>query len=106
MTTAQGYCVEMTLGDETVTIRATNKIGRLSVFGPDPRSEVTLQLHEIASVNHIPPPKVLLGAANGTLVLRTQEGTRYQLNYRAKKNADFRPLAEAVEEAVKRVQSA
>lgn len=106
MTTAQGYCVEMTLDKETLTIRATNKIGRLSVFGPDPRSEVTLQFDEIASVNHTKPPKVLLGAVNGTLVVRTVEGARYQLNYRAKKNADFGPLAEALEAAVTIAQSA
>lgn len=106
MTTAQGYCVEMTFDGEALTIRATNKVGRLSVFGPDPRSEVTLQLDEIASVNHIKPPKALFGAVNGTLVVRTEEGTRYQLNYRAKKNADFGPLAEAVVEAVSLAQSA
>jgi len=98
--TAQGYGVEATLEPEALTIRATSKAGRMSVFGADPRDEVTIPLHEIASAKHVRPPKVLLGAVNGTLVVRTEAGVRYQLNYRAKKNADFGPLADAIVEAV------
>jgi len=103
--TAQGYGVEATLTPEALTIRATSRAGRASVFGPDPRDEVTIQLQEIASARHIAPPKVLLGAVNGVLVVRTVDGTRYQLNYRARKNRDFGPLAEAVVAAVTPAQS-
>jgi hypothetical protein len=104
--TAQGYGVEATLTPEALTIRATSRAGRISVFGPDPRDEVTIPLHEIASARHMAPPKVLLGAVNGVLVVRTQAGVRYQLNYRVRKNRDFRAFADAVVAAVTPVQSA
>jgi hypothetical protein len=104
--TAQGYGVEATLTPETLTIHATSRAGRISVFGADQRDEVVIPLHEIASARHIAPPKVLLGAVNGVLVVRTEEGVRYQLNYRARKNRDFGPLADAVVAAVTPVQSA
>jgi len=98
--TAQGYGVEATLTPQTLTIRATSKAGRMSVFGPDPRDEVTIPLGDVTSARHIAPPKILLGAMNGVLVVRTADGKRYQLNYRARKNREFRPLAEAVVAAV------
>lgn len=106
MSTVQGYGVEVTLAPDTLTIRATSKAGRMSVFGADPRDEVTIPLEEIASAKHVKPPKALLGAVNGTLVVRTEEGVRYQLNYRARKNADFGPIADAIVEAVTPAQSA
>lgn len=98
--TARGYHSEATLDGDMLTIRSTTKVGRVALFGPDPREELTIPVDQIASAHHREPPKWALMGVNGQLDLRTHDGTRYQLHYRAKKNADFGPLADAVVAAV------
>lgn len=104
--TAQGYAIEATLTDESLHVRATTKMGRFALMGPDPGNEVTIPLEQIASATHRRPPKRVLMAVNGMLDVRTVDGKRYQLHYRARKNRDFGALADAVVAAVTPVQSA
>jgi hypothetical protein len=101
-TTAQAYGVEATLTDAALHLRATSKMGRVALFGPDPRDAVDVPLEEIASARHTPPPKWALRFINGHLDVRTTAGTRYQVHYRASKNREFGPLADAVVAAVQR----
>lgn len=105
-TTAQGYGIEATLTPEALHVRATSRAGRLAMFGPDPREEVTIPLDQIASAHHRTPPRFVLMAVNGRLDVRTVDGTRYQMHYRARKNRDFGVLADAVVAAVTPAQSA
>lgn len=109
MKTAQGYGIEATLTDEALYVRATSKMGRIALLGPDAQDgteDVTIPLDEIAYAKHFDPPKWALGTANGRLDVRTASGRRYQLHYRVKKNADFSPFADAVVAAVTPAQSA
>lgn len=105
-TTAQGYGVEATLTAETLHVRATSRAGRMALFGPDPREEIVIPLDQIASARHKTPPKRVLMTINGLLDVRTLDGKRYQMHYRARKNRDFGVLADAVVAAVTPVQSA
>lgn len=103
-TTAQGYGVEATLTDDALRLRATTKMGRTALFGPDPRDTVVVPLEQIASATHRTPK--IAGFINGLLDVRTVDGTRYQLHYRVKKNRGFREFADAVVAAVTPVPSA
>jgi hypothetical protein len=108
-TTAQGYGVEATLTDDALRLRATTKMGRIALLGPDGQDgtdAVTVPLGEITYAKHFAPPKWALGTANGRLDIRTAGGKRYQLHYRVKKNRDFRAFADAVVAAVTPVPSA
>lgn len=106
MTTAQGYGVEATLTAEALHVRATTKAGRMGLFGPDPREEVTIPLEQITSARHRTPPRFVLQSINGLLDVRTADGKRYQMHYRARKNRDFGVLADTVVAAVTPVPSA
>lgn len=104
MTTAQGYGIEATLTDEALYVRATSKMGKIALLGPDAQDgteDVTIPLGQVVYAKHFAPPKWALGTANGRLDVRTAGGKRYQLHYRVKKNRDFAPFAEAVIAAVK-----
>jgi hypothetical protein len=103
-TTAQGYGVEATLTDEALRLRATTKMGRTALFGPDPRDVVDVPLEQIASATHKPPK--IAGFINGLLDVRTTDGIRYQVHYRVKKNRDFGALADDVVAAVTPAPSA
>ena len=96
--TAEAYGSAVSLTDDTLTIRATSKIGRAALFGPSDQNEVTLPLEQIATVDHAAPK--MGGLVNGHLDIRTTDGKRYEVHYRAKKNADFQPLAEALSAAI------
>lgn len=104
--TADAYGSSATLTDDALTIRATGKMGRMALFGPDPRSERTIPLTEITHVGHRPPPKMALGSVNGSLHVHTADGAKYELHYRVKKNRDFGALADAVVAAVNSARSA
>lgn len=103
-TTAQAYGVEATLTDEALRLRATTKMGRTALFGPDPREVVEVPLEEIAAATHKAPR--VAGFVNGLLDVRTTDGVRYQVHYRVKKNRDFGSLADAVVAAVTPAPSA
>lgn len=105
-TTAQAYGVVATLTEGTLELRATTKMGRTALFGPDSRDFVEMPLDQIASARHRPPPKWALQFINGHLDVRTTDGTRYQVHYRASKNREFGPLADALVAAVSPAQSA
>lgn len=105
-TTAQGYGCEATLTPEALQVRATTKAGRMALFGPDPRQEVLVPLDQIASARHQAPPKWALMAINGRLDVRTVDGTRYQMHYRAKRDRAFRELADELVAAVSPARSA
>jgi hypothetical protein len=103
-TTAQGYGVEATLSEDSLHVRATTKMGRIALLGPDGQDgtdSVTVPVADVAYVKHFAPPKWALGTANGRLDVRTTAGKRYQLHYRVKKNQDFAAFAESVVAAVK-----
>lgn len=105
-TTAQGYGIEATLFPEALRVRATTKAGRMALFGPDPRQEVLVPLDQIASAHHRTPPRFVLMAINGRLDVRTVDGARYQMHYRARRDRAFRSLADEVVAAVSPAQSA
>lgn len=102
--TAQAYGVQATLSEDALHVRATTKMGRIALLGPDGQDgtdAVTVPLADITHVKHFAPPKWALGTANGRLDIRTTAGKRYQIHYRVKKNQDFAAFAEAVVAAVK-----
>lgn len=98
--TADGYGSSATLTADALTIRAKGRMGRMALFGADKRDQITIPLADIAKVKHQPPPRSALGAVNGHVDVYTADGTRYEMHYRAKKNAAFGDLARALVERV------
>jgi hypothetical protein len=99
---AKGYGIEATLTPHELRARGTNKATHLALVGPEsPHEEdghLVLPLDQIASVQHTRPK--MAGFVNGHVVVRTVDGRKYEMHYRAKKQAGFADLGDALAAAV------
>lgn len=89
----EGYMVVADLTDTTLTVDATNKVGRVALFG-NPRNDGprAIPLSQIARVEH----KKANPLVNGNLVIHTIDGEKYQLHFRRKSQEQFAALASAL----------
>lgn len=81
------------LTETALTVDATNKVGRVALFG-SPRNDGprAIPLNQIARVEH----KKANPLVNGNLVIHTIDGAKYQLHFRRKSQEQFSALAEAL----------
>lgn len=99
---AEGHGLTATLTDDALHIRATGRLVRGGLFGfqkddsGQRRSEITLPLAEIAAAEH----------RKRLLVLHTNDGRRYRLQYASRRQTDFPALADQVVAAVTAARSA
>jgi hypothetical protein len=92
---ATGYMVEAELHDGVLTLRGTTGPGRVALLGEEHKEgEVSFPAFHVASVE-LREPK-LMGLVNGNLIVRTEDGVRFQLHFRKQDAEGMRALAAAL----------
>lgn len=89
-----GYGIDAEYTDRTLTITPTSAMGRVALVGHDKgRVPVVLERDDIVRLDY----KRATALVNGTLVLRTRDGQKYQLHFKKKTADQFDALHAALE---------
>lgn len=87
-----GYLIDVTLADDTLTVHGRNKAARIALAGEDHERDVVVPIADIAELKMRTAGRMV----NGSLVVTTTTGRKYQLHFRHKHNADFAALDAAI----------
>lgn len=86
----QGYRVQVGFDGSTLRAVPAGKFSRIALTGDDSIEELVLSRDEIEDVRYSKPNNLI--GKNGNLAIRTTDGKKYQLHFRAKSKREFEEL--------------